>query len=260
MKLNIVSPRAGVSWVYAGMRTFGRQPLAMGGLFFMFMTGLSLVALLPLVGGLLAMVLVPAATLGLMEASKEVQAGRFPMPTCLIAGFRQGPRSTRAMLTLGVFYAIAVLLVVAVSALLDGGQFAQLYVQGESLSGELLMEPRFRTAMWVSSLLYLPISLAFWHAPALVHWHGVPPVKSLFFSFVAMVRNMPAFLLYGVLWVLISFAGGLILLMLTAMSGNTAIATYGLLPMALMVAAMFFSSLWFTYRDCFVDESGTPGH
>ena len=260
MKLNIVSPRAGVSWVYAGMRIFGRQPLAMGGLFFMFMTGLSLVALLPLVGGLLAMVLVPAATLGLMEASKEVQAGRFPMPSCLIAAFRQGSQASRAMLTLGMFYAMAVMGVVAASALLDGGQFAQFYVQGGGLTGELLMDPQFRNALWVSTLLYLPVSLAFWHAPALVHWHGVPPVKSLFFSFVAMVRNMPAFLLYGVLWVLMSFAGGLALLMLTAMSGNTAIATYGLLPMALMVAAMFFSSLWFTYRDCFLDEPEALGN
>jgi hypothetical protein len=27
-------------------------------------------------------------------------------------------------------------------------------------------------------VLYLPLSLLFWHAPGLVHWHGVPPVKA----------------------------------------------------------------------------------
>ena len=37
MKLNIVPPRTGLAWVRAGMRTFLRQPLALSGLFFMYM-------------------------------------------------------------------------------------------------------------------------------------------------------------------------------------------------------------------------------
>ena len=44
-------------------------------------------------------------------------------------------------------------------------------------------------AMAVALLLHLPLFLMFWHAPALVHWHGVAPVKSLFFSVVACLRN-----------------------------------------------------------------------
>lgn len=206
-------------------------------------------------GGLLAMALVPAATLGLMVATQEVEAGRFPMPACLLAAFRQGPRATRAMLVLGALYAASLLLIIALTALVDGGQFARLSVEGGGLTQELLMQPRLHTAMWLSTLLYLPVSLAFWHAPALLYWHDVPPLKSLFFSLVAMLRNLPAFMLYGVVWLLLSFAGGLALLMLTAMTGNTAIASYGLLPMALLVATVFFSSLWFTYRDCFVVET-----
>lgn len=255
MRLNIVPARQGIVWVRAGVRVFMRQPLAMTGLFFMFMTGLSLLAWVPLVGALLALVLVPAATLGLMAATQEVEAGRFPMPSCLLVAFRQGPKATRAMLTLGALYAASLLLIMAVSALVDGGHLARLYIQGGGLAPELLTEPRLHTAMWLSTLLYVPVSLAFWHAPALLHWHGVPPFKSLFFSLVAVLRNLPAFMLYGVVWMLVSFAGGLALLMLTAMTGNTAIASYGLLPMALLVATMFFSSLWFTYRDCFVFDA-----
>lgn len=255
MKLQLVPARQGLVWVRNGLRVFARQPLAMTGLFFMFMTGLSLLAWVPLVGGLLAMALVPAATLGLMVATQEVEAGRFPMPACLLAAFRRGPRATRAMLVLGALYAVSLLLIIALTALVDGGQFARLSVEGGGLPQELLMQPRLHTAMWLSTLLYLPVSLAFWHAPALLYWHDVPPLKSLFFSLVAMLRNLPAFMLYGVVWLLLSFAGGLALLMLTAITGNTAIASYGLLPMALLVATVFFSSLWFTYRDCFVMET-----
>ena len=254
MKLNIVPARTGIQWVREGVRIFFKQPLAITGLFFMFIVSLSLVAVVPLIGGVLALILVPAATVGLMAAAREAEAGRFPMPLTLAVAFRQGPQRTRAMLGLGVLYAIGVAIVIGISALIDGGQFAQLYVNGGGITREMVTDPSFRTAMWVSTLLYLPLSLAFWHAPALVHWHGVSPIKSLFFSVVAVLRNAGAFLLYGLMWMGMSFLGGLALLLLTVLTGIGSIASFGLMPVAIMIAAMFFSSLWFTFRDSFSAE------
>ena len=48
MKLNIVPARTGTQWVREGVRTFFKQPLAMAGLFFMFMASLSVAAFVPL--------------------------------------------------------------------------------------------------------------------------------------------------------------------------------------------------------------------
>ena len=45
MKLNIVPARTGLLWVKLGIKTFFGQPLAMSGLFFMFMAVLSLATL-----------------------------------------------------------------------------------------------------------------------------------------------------------------------------------------------------------------------
>ncbi len=251
MKLQILPARTGAQWVREGLRAFFRQPLAMAGLFFMFMAALSLAAFVPLIGGLLALVLVPALTVGLMAATREIEAGKFPMPLTLFVALRADAPARRAMLLLGLLYAVAVLLVMAASALIDGGNFAQLYVNGGGITPELVTDPQFRVAMWASTLLYLPISIAFWHAPALVHWHGVTPVKSLFFSLVAVLKNTRAFLLYGALWMAVSVGVAMVLLVITAISGSAAVASAGLLPAALMVAAMFFSSLWFTFRDSF---------
>ena len=212
---------------------------------------ISVLAFVPMIGGVVALMAVPALTVGLMAAAREADEGRFPMPLTLFAGFRGSSQTRRGMVTLGVLYAIGVVLVMGASALVDGGRFAQLYVQGGGITQELVMDPQFRMAMWLSTLLYLPVSLAFWHAPALVHWHGVAPVKSLFFSLVAVLKNTRAFLLYGALWMVLSFAAGLVLLVLTALAGSATIASVGLLPMALLIAAMFFTSLWFTFRDSF---------
>ena len=57
MKLNIVPARTGVLWVRLGIQTFWRQPIAMSGLFFMFMAVMSLSSLLPFAGGVVALML-----------------------------------------------------------------------------------------------------------------------------------------------------------------------------------------------------------
>ena len=130
MKLNIVPARTGLAWAKLGIQTFLQQPLAMSGLFFMFMALLSIASLLPLVGSALALALLPAATLGLMAATQEATKGKFPMPSILISAFRAGQQRFKAMATLGAMYAVGFLAIMAVSALVDGGQFAKLFLVG----------------------------------------------------------------------------------------------------------------------------------
>ncbi|MFZ9234209.1 MAG: hypothetical protein ACO24T_08430, partial [Hylemonella sp.] len=101
MKLNIVPARTGWLWVRLGLRTFRRQPLALAGLFFMYITTISLTSLVPLVGNVLALALLPAATLGLMAATREAEQGNFPMPSILLSAFRAGRHRARAMALLG---------------------------------------------------------------------------------------------------------------------------------------------------------------
>ena len=90
MKLNLVTPRTGANWVRDGMRTFFKQPLALGGLFFLFMGLLSVVTMVPVVGGALALMVLPAATVGLMQASALAMAGTFPMPKVLFTALTHG--------------------------------------------------------------------------------------------------------------------------------------------------------------------------
>jgi hypothetical protein len=97
MHLNQVSAGHGWVWVKQGLRVFLKQPLAMAGLFFMFMMGISLLAVIPLVGTFLAVALVPAGTLGLMAAAREADAGRFPMPLTLLTAFREGSERSKAI-------------------------------------------------------------------------------------------------------------------------------------------------------------------
>ncbi len=251
MNLNIVPARTGTVWVKLGIQTFFKQPLALAGLFFMFMAVMTIASLVPFIGFVLAMMLLPAATLGLMAATREAAEGHFPMPVVLLAAFRAGKQQARAMLVLGGLYAVGFLTAMGVSYLVDGGDFARVYLGGATPTREMMMRPEFQTAMWVFIGLHLPLSLLFWHAPALVHWHGLPPLKSLFFSIVACFRNFWAFVFFGLMWLGVLVLVILGVTLLATLLGNPGLAGDLLFPLLLLVASMFFTSLYFTFRDSF---------
>ena len=251
MKLKLVPARTGATWVKLGMQTFYKQPLALAGLFFIFMAVLSVVTMLPILGLPLAMTLLPAITLGLMAATREAIDGKFPMPLILFTAFRAGPVKARAMLLLGALYAAGFLLAMGASYLVDSGGFARLYLGGSAPTAELLQTPGFQSAMWVFIGLHLPLSLMFWHAPALVFWHDLPPLKSMFFSIVACFRNFWAFTWFGLAWMGAIVVVIVVIGTLGTLLDNPAVASMILFPALMLLASMFFTSLYFTYRDSF---------
>ncbi|MBL8337424.1 MAG: hypothetical protein JNM97_11665 [Rhodoferax sp.] len=251
MKLQLVPARRGLSWIRQGIRTFLRQPLALSGLFFMFLAVMSLAGGLPVVGLSLALALLPACTLGLMAASREAASGKFPMPTVFLSAFRAGRQQLRAMLLLGVVYGTGFWVIMGVTTLFDGGGFASGYIAGKMPTMEMARNPDTQTAMLAFLLMQLPLSLMFWHAPALVHWHGVPVAKSIFFSLVACLRNFWSFVVFGLVWMAILMAAILVVSLMAGIVGNPEFAGLALLPIALLVAAMFFTSTYFSFRDCF---------
>lgn len=251
MKLNIVPARMGFVWVRQGIRTFWRQPLAMSGLFFLFMAWVSLASVIPVVGNLIALVLLPAITLGLMAATAVAEQGKFPMPGILMVAFRSGQARVKDMLVLGVLYAVGFVSVMGASMLIDGGLFAGVYLMGAPITPEKVNNPDFQNAMWLAMSLYIPLSMMFWHAPALLHWHGVPPVKSLFFSIVACWRNRGAFVVYTFAWLGVFLGAGVLMLAVVSLVGEPSLAENVMMPVALLMAAMFFTSVYFSVRDCF---------
>jgi hypothetical protein len=252
MKLNIVPAKTGVTWVKLGIQTFFKQPLALGGLFFMFMAVVSIAGIIPVIGTVIALALLPAATLGLMVATLQAVQGKFPMPSVLASAFKAGQDRMRAMLVLGAMYAVGFMLIMGITTLFDDGQFAKMYLLGGKLSKEVLEQPDFQTAAWIGMGLYLPLSMLFWHAPALVHWHGVSPSKALFFSMVACLRNLGAYTVYAITWMAVFTLGALVVVSALSILGLGSAAGVLMVPMALTMAAMLFSSIYFTFRDSFI--------
>jgi len=264
MKLHLVPARAGIEWVRLGLRTFWRQPLAFISLFFSLMALISIVSQLPLVGSFLPFLFVPILTLGMMVAASVASNDDTPKPVgpAMFTAALQALRLRwRPMLVLGMISALYFAVVVGLSALIDGGLVAGAYLLNSNVLPEVVASKRFQLAQLFVMCLNLPLSLAMWHAPGLVHWHGVEPVKSLFFSLVALFRNFRAHAMFLLSWFGVCMVAAItfaliatLLVGIGALALGDAASVLGgalMIGCALSLAAMPLSSTWFSFRDSF---------
>ncbi len=258
MQIKPLRAAAGWRWVGDGFRLLRRQPIALLAIVFLNLMLLSLSVLIPLVGTVAPLVLTPALMVGLMHAVRAVDAGRMPSPGLLFAGFRDaGGTAWRPLLVLGAFNAAATLVALGLAALADGGALMKLATGQTPADDPAANEASLLYAALVFVLVYTPVQMALWYAPLLTAWHRVPPLKALFFSFVAVLRNKAAFAVYALAWFALAFVASLGIRMLDAAFSNSPVLLSMLLsPLSLLLITAVYCSFWVTYRDAVADAVG----
>lgn len=264
LRLRIAPFGAGRQWLRDGMRAVMRQPLALSGQALLLLALVSLIGLLPVAGPALALALLPMGAVALMQATVQATQGRFAAPDVLLTALR-GPRAqVQRMLQLSLLYAACGIALTLISHALLGPAPEWPAPGGANAAGphpaltpEMLNDPAFRA--WVQelarhnlrqTLLRLPLAL-FWHAPALTHWHGLTPLKSLFFSAVAVLRNWRAFIGYALALAALLLASSFALALIGALLGQPALIMLGMAPLSVLLFTTFLASLWFSYQGCF---------
>ena len=91
-----------------------------------------------------------------------------------------------------------------------------------------------------------------------MHWQGISPAKSLFFSLLACWQNKGALALFMLAWMGVFMMTGLVLSLLSSLLGSPDLLASLLFATALTLAAMFFSSFYFTFRDSFTTDDDQP--
>lgn len=264
MKLQHVPAKQGALWVRQGFLLFFKHPLAFSALLAAFLFGALFLATLPWLGPLLALAALPLVSMGFMIASREaVEKQSNSTPMVFVQPLQAAAKNRRAMLQLGLIYAVCSLLIMALAGWVDGGSFAQL--QNLMLSDKakpeditaLLQDPRLTWGMVIRLGLAGLLSVPFWHAPALTHWAQQSWGKALFSSWMACWRNKAAFLVYGLTWAaVVALFAVLSSLVLVALGQPRWMALISL-PAVLMFSTVFYASLYFTYIDCFSDSAPT---
>ncbi|CAN5332640.1 BPSS1780 family membrane protein [soil metagenome] len=257
MKLQIVPARQGAQWVRRGFAVFFKQPMAFAGLFAAFLFAVFLLLLVPLVGAIAMLALLPLASLGFMLGTRIALEGRFPTPAAFVTPLRASKGQRIALVKLGLLYAAAIFAIIWVGNLIDGDAVDAL-MSAMSASdatpdsiAEKTLDPRLYTGGLTRLCLLGLLSIPFWHAPALVFWGSQSWAKSLFFSTMACWRNRGAFAVYTLVWIGVIMLFALVTDQIVAMTGQEELIKVAAVPAILILATVFRTSLYFTFADCF---------
>lgn len=245
MQARRLPARQGVAWVVAAFQLFRANPPLLTILSFLYLMIAMLLLLLPGgVGGVLFPVVQPALVLIIANGCRSIaNSEKLTSPRDLSGSIRtQGKR----LLKLGALQ-------------LAGSLLVMLAVLAIGMKPDPQNPQALLKLMALTATLSLPLLLAFWFAPLLTGWHDVPPVKSVFFSFVATLRNWRAFLVYGLTLAAIVLLPATLAVFASQISesfGQIATKAVEILMVVLLVP-IFLAGSFVSYRDIFSPADST---
>lgn len=229
----------GWRWIAAGFGLFGKNPLIWI-VFLMTYLAMQLVlaVFVPVIGMVVAAMLDPVLIAGFMAGARALELEEELEIGHLFTGFRTHFKQLAAV---GGFYLsgkIALILLATGLATLVYGPLPELDMTKMDAADPALL-PVIQQYMMVGILIMVtlvPLLMAYWFAPALVLFDGMPALEAMKLSFTACLKNVLPFTLYG--------AVSLILFVL------------GSIPFALgllaVIPVLFATSIYAAYRDIFV--------
>jgi len=189
----------GINWWTDGWALFTRNAgmwIVLGLVLLVILIALSVI---PLLGALVASLLLPVFAGGWMLAARKVEAGGALEVGDLFAGFKD---KLTPLLVLGALLLVGTAVIAAVVGALGFGAAMGVVAGGaqQSAAGMMAAMGAGMLALLVGLALSLLVAMAIWFAPALVVFRNVAPVDALKASFAASLKNIVPFLLYSVIY------------------------------------------------------------
>lgn len=250
MQANTLSSTHGWNWLRTGLQLWRRSPALITFAAFGYLLALLVVSLFPFIGQIAASLIMPALSVGVLNACRAVDAGDKAGPEVLFSGFRT---NLPALLAIGGLYLAGSVAILLLVSLVDDGTLAQI-MRGGEIDEAVLAGSNLGVTLLVAAALSTPLMMAYWFAPMLSAWWKLPAAKAMFFSFHACLRNWRPFLAYAIGVLLFgAFLPGLLIGILGLVSPM--LATLASFPLPLLLVPVLFASFYANTRDVF----GLPG-
>ena len=245
--LRKVAASQGYQWVVAGFGLYRRNPLLLSAAFGVLFGVVMALGLIPVVGGSLSELASPLMVAGFMAAYRALDSGAELELPQFLAGV-QGPAIP--LMTVGAVQLLGTLLI---SKIMLGMGFdpQAIMAAAQSQKDPVEMQAMMNQAMpavLTGALLFTPLIMATWFAPALILFGGARPATALGVSLKAVAKNWPAMLVNGFTLGLLLFLAALVPMLL------------GLL----VAMPVLFGSLYASYQAIFAvwadDSTPPPGN
>lgn len=249
MQARLLPAVRGVYWILDGFFLYRRNPPMLTTLTLGYLLLVVAFGQLRPVGPFLLPLILPMLTVLIANGCRALSQGLGR------AALFHGLREKRGdLLRLGGLHLLGTLAILAIDVATQGADSsANGNATGDGALGTLA-EAEMLWHMLRLVLIALPVLLAFWFAPLLVAWEGVPALKSLFFSLVAVWRNWRAFLVYAVTAILIGVVLPGLLLLLASLVSKSLVEVLSValrLILLLVFAPVMMTGIFQSYRDVF---------
>lgn len=221
------------AWIVSGFHLFKANPAMWIILLVIYLAIMIPLSLLPVIGSVVTTLLAPVFAAGMMWGCQALMRNQDLEINHLFEGFK---KNTAQLIAVGGIYMMSLLVVAVFVVLALDKETIELLVQGKDLSPEQASE--MMLPILVALLFVMPIMMAYWYAPVLAGLHNLSAVDAMKISFMACLKNMLPFLLYGLIFMVLLIV---------------AIIPFGL---GLLVAVpVMMTSLYTSYADIFSIEN-----
>lgn len=203
-----LTAKQGLIWVNEGYRLYRQNPLLLSAAFVLLFGMVAAANLIPVIGNVISELISPLIVAGFMAAYRILDHKQPLLLTHFLAGIN-GP--WLPLLVIGAVQLLGMLVISQV--MLRMGFDAQDVTVAAQKSDQVLLQNALNQAMpavMVGLLLFIPLMMATWFAPALILFGNARPGQALLISLRAVTRNIPAILVNGLALGLVLYVSVLI--------------------------------------------------
>ncbi|MBQ5948018.1 BPSS1780 family membrane protein [Massilia sp. ST3] len=244
--MNSLPALTGWTWLKRGASLFRQQPAALTTLLFaniLISIGISAV---PLLGPMIAVVLIPAFSMAFMQACLMIENGQRVTPAVLLTGFRKPAFAELCKVGL-VYLGVSLLLALVTRFAVDPGFWENVARQGRE-GGQPEVAASDIMAMFAIFGLDVAALMALCFAAPLAYWQKMSPFKATFYSFFAVLRSARVFIVLLLAWFAIFFA---ITMVLTMILGGTNITRVLIMWLIFLFILLLQCAMYAGYREIF---------
>ena len=182
-------------WIVNGFELFKDNPVMWIIILLIYLAIIIPISLIPIIGSVVSTLLAPVFAAGIMWGCKALTLKQDLEINHLFEGFK---KNTAQLIAIGGIYMISLLMIAVLVVLSLDKDTIELLMKGKELSSE--QASAVLLPILVAVLFIIPILMAYWYAPVLTGLHNLTAVEAMKISFVACLKNMLPFLLYGLIF------------------------------------------------------------
>lgn len=247
--MNPLKARNGWDWMVGGLVLFRKRPFFLTNLFFVYLVGILLLNMVPLVGQIMPVLMTPVFTFLFMQACLTIDLDEKITFRDLFSVLN-GTILLRLFMV-GACYLLFALFVTALSFLVDGGKLLLFFSQEPSAGLSSSQLNGMVVILGLMMVAYIPFAMAMWFAAPLVGWKNMSLGKALFYSFFSVAKAYRPFIVYLGCWVVLGFVCPYVLAGILKAFAGQSIAILVLCVLSVILSVWMYCSFYPTYRDIF---------